>query len=142
MSTGAREAETSRGREARRSVVLIAHGSRDAGWPQPLRAVAEKLQALRPDFDVRLSFLEFAAPTPLEAARAAMAAGAAEVVLAPLFLGAGLHVTRDIARVAAELRALYPEAPVRQIPILGELPEILDAIASGLCTVVDREASL
>lgn len=78
------------------AILLIAHGSREAKANDDVIALAAELRESGPYPIVEPSFLELAEPTIEMAGRRCVAAGAQRVVLAPYFLSAGVHVTRDL----------------------------------------------
>ena len=93
-------APTKASREAsppRRSVLLVAHGSRDPRAANTTRALARTVAAVRPGLDVRVAFLELSRPRPAEVL-AAMPAG---TVVVPLLLTRAYHGAVDLpAQVA------------------------------------------
>jgi sirohydrochlorin ferrochelatase len=80
-----------------KSVLLVAHGSRDPRAAGTTRALARTVAALRPGLDVRVAFLELSRPGPAEVL-AAMPAG---TVVVPLLLTRAYHGAVDLpAQVA------------------------------------------
>jgi len=113
----------------KRGIVLFGHGSRNPAWAEPFHALRKELVRQQPDALVELGFLELMEPS-LPAAIAHLAeAGAAEVVVVPIFIAAGNHVREDLPRLAAEAERAYPGLRVRMAPSLGEAPEMLAAMA-------------
>lgn len=81
----------------RKSVLLVAHGSRDPRAAATTRALARTVAAVRPGLDVRVAFLELSQPRPADVL-AAMPAG---TVVVPLLLTRAYHGTIDLpAQVA------------------------------------------
>src|SRR5688572_30060735 len=81
----------------RRSVLLVAHGSRDPRAAGTTRALARTVAAVRPGLDVRVAFLELSRPGPAEVL-AVMPAG---TVVVPLLLTRAYHGAVDLpAQVA------------------------------------------
>lgn len=112
-----------------RALVLLAHGSRDPNWARPIVAVAERIGA-RPDAPaVAVAYLEFASPTFAEAVARLADAGATHVRVAPVFLGQGGHLRRDVDALLAEARTRHPALHFEIAAPLGEDPALLDAIA-------------
>jgi sirohydrochlorin ferrochelatase len=82
---------------AGRSVLLVAHGSRDPRAAATTRALARTVAAVRPGLDVRVAFLELSRPQPAEVL-AVMPAG---TVVVPLLLTRAYHGAVDLpAQVA------------------------------------------
>ncbi len=113
-----------------RHLLLIAHGSRRQASNDEVRALAERLRALRdPRFDqVEVAFLELAEPSIPEALARCAAHGAGEITVFPYFLAAGTHVARDIPESLAAFRALRPDIAVRLTPHLGAAPALASSI--------------
>jgi sirohydrochlorin cobaltochelatase len=112
-------------------LLLFAHGARDPAWAAPFEAVAQQLAQARPDFAVRLAFLEFMGPTMVEAGAALAAAGCTQVHVVPLFLGAGGHVRKDVPRLLAELSSAHPGVRFELHPAVGSHPAMIAAMAQA-----------
>lgn len=113
----------------RHATVLFAHGARDARWSATLADLRTRVQARRPDSLVLTAFLEFQPPT-LEAALAqATASGCRHIDIAPVFWASGGHVANDVPPLLARLRQVHPGVELRLLPVLSELPGLLDFVA-------------
>lgn len=112
-------------------LVLFAHGARDPRWAAPFEAVATAVRAARPGLPVRLAFLEFMAPTLPAAGAELAAAGCTHVTVLPMFLGAGGHVRKDLPLLLDELRAAHPGLVVSLQPAVGEIDEVVAAMAAA-----------
>ncbi len=110
------------------AVLLIAHGSRNAGANADLLHLAEVLRG-RGHPIVVASFLELAEPDIAAGGRACVEAGATQVVLLPYFLSAGLHVGQDLTAARDALAAEHPgvafllAAPLGRHPLLADIVE-------------------
>lgn len=113
------------------AIVLLAHGSRDPRWATPLQALAERVRAQAPTVELRLAFLELMAPDLAQAGAELAAAGCTEVVVLPLFFGAGNHLRQTLPGLLDDLRALHPGLRWTLQPPVGELPAVMDAIAAA-----------
>ncbi|MDQ0387934.1 sirohydrochlorin ferrochelatase [Streptomyces sp. DSM 42143] len=80
------------------ALVVVAHGSRDPRALSTVRALLDRVRALRPGLPVRLGHIELNAPL-LPDTLAALGERAA--VLVPLLLSRGYHVKQDIPEMAA-----------------------------------------
>ncbi|MEE1928476.1 sirohydrochlorin chelatase [Streptomyces sp. TRM 70351] len=113
------------------TLIAVAHGSRDPAAPHTVRALLERVRALRPQLRVELAHIELNAPL-LTGTLAAHRPGAA--VLVPLLFGRGHHVRHDLpeaARAAGHLR-LSQAAPLGPHPLLAEA--LYDRLAEALRT--------
>lgn len=112
-----------------RAIVLLAHGSRDAQWARPVEAVAAAIRARAPGEPVHCGYLELAQPSFEAAVDAALAAGARDLRIVPLFLGLGRHAREDLPRRIAALQAAHPGVHVELRPAIGEEPELVELMA-------------
>ncbi|WP_028312827.1 sirohydrochlorin chelatase [Derxia gummosa] len=112
------------------ALILFAHGARDPRWADPLRSVVERVRARAPGLRVELAFLELMQPSLPEAVAELSAEGIARITLVPAFLGQGGHIRRDLPLLLDELRRRHPRMRIELAPTVGEVDQVLDAIAS------------
>lgn len=112
-----------------RTVVVIAHGSRAEAANEAHRTVVAALDARTPS-TVRPAFLELAEPDLGGAIDAAVAAGATEVAVLPLFLYPGRHLRTDVPALVAAARDRHPAVAITVLDAFGERPEVLDLLAA------------
>jgi len=112
-----------------KGVVLLAHGSRDERWREPIEAVAARVTALDPQARVACAYMELAAPDLRTAAAALIASGAKVVRVVPLFLGMGKHAREDLPLQVEALRQAWPQVDFQLAAIVGEEPELVDLLA-------------
>lgn len=110
-------------------VVVAAHGSRAAAANEAHRAVVARLAQQVPARVVP-AFLELTEPSIAEAIDAAVASGAATVVVLPYFLHPGRHLTEDLPRIVAEATARHPDRSVRLAASFGADPALADVLAA------------
>ena len=60
------------------------------------------------------------------------ASGHTRVTIAPLFMGQGAHLRRDVINIVADLRERHPGLDLTILPAAGEAEEVLDAITQWL----------
>ncbi|MFF4901605.1 sirohydrochlorin chelatase [Streptomyces sp. NPDC001068] len=106
------------------ALVLVAHGSRDPRALTTVRALMDRVRALRPELSVRLGHIELDEPL---LADTLAALGDTPAVLVPLLLGRGHHVKRDIPEAAAAARA-----PTRVAGPLGPHPLVVETLHARL----------
>jgi sirohydrochlorin ferrochelatase len=104
-----------------RTLVGVAHGSRNPAAQRTVEALLDAVRERRPDLDVRGTYVEIATPV-LPATLAETGPGA---VVVPLLLSRGYHVAIDIGRAAAAAGAVVA-AP------LGPDPALAAALADRL----------
>lgn len=110
-------------------IVLLAHGSRDPAWRQPIEAVAARVAALAPGTPVRCAYVELCAPNLAEAAASLVALGTTAVRVVPLFLGMGKHAREDLPQLVQAARAQHPTVAFTLAPTAGESPALVDLLA-------------
>jgi len=118
-----------------RGIVLFAHGARDPEWARPFEAIRDRVRLQKPESPIALAYLEMMSPTLEEAIAAVVAEGAPSVAVFPLFMAQGGHLKHDLPKILAAIRESYPHVPIGLETAIGEVPEILGAIAQW---VIDR----
>lgn len=113
-----------------KALLLVAHGSRRAESNDEVRQLAAQLgQMAQGRFDsVTPAFLELAEPSIPDGLRAAIKAGADEVVVLPYFLSAGRHVINDIPGEVDSVRAEYPDVAINLVSYLGAAAGVKDLL--------------
>jgi sirohydrochlorin cobaltochelatase len=115
-----------------RGIILLAHGSRDPQWREPIEAVAAQIRRQAPGTPVRCAYLELCAPSLPEAATDLIAEGADAIRVFPLFFGVGKHAREDLPRLVEQVRASHPGVDIDLLPSAGEhhaLTTLMAAIA-------------
>jgi sirohydrochlorin ferrochelatase len=105
------------------TLLLAAHGTRSTAGSATIAALAEAVAAARPDVPVSLCFLDVAEPS---LASALDRLSGRSVVVVPLLLSAGYHVTTDIPAVVAGRH------DVRVARHLGPDPAVINALTDRL----------
>jgi sirohydrochlorin ferrochelatase len=105
------------------TLLIAAHGTRSAAGSATVAALAKAIAAARPHVPVSLCFLDVAEPS---LATALDSLAGRPVVVVPLLLSAGYHVTTDIPAVVAGRQQ------VRVARHLGPDPAVIDALADRL----------
>ncbi len=130
-------------------ILLIGHGSPDprgnAEYLDCARLLAERLDA-----PVRSCFLELAEPSIEEGIRLCVEAGAQQIAVLPLFLGAAGHQKNDVPVLINEARVRYPHVELRygapigaQYPLVATLADrAAEAIATSAAEIPAAETAL
>jgi sirohydrochlorin cobaltochelatase len=114
------------------AVILFAHGARDARWARTLEDLAAAVHARLPRARVARAFLEFQSPTLATALAEAARAGCTRIDVLPVFWASGGHVTNDVPPLLDAFRAAHPEVRLAVLPVLSELPGMMEFIAERL----------
>ena len=122
-------------------LLLFAHGARDPNWALPFEAVLRRVREQAPNIAVSLSFLEFMAPTLLEAGATLAARGCTRVDIVPLFLGTGGHVRKDLPLLIEAMRSAHPQVAWTLQPSIGEAPGVIEAMAAAALRRTDTANS-
>jgi sirohydrochlorin cobaltochelatase len=112
-----------------RGILLLAHGSRDARWREPVEAVALQVAARDPDALVACAYLELADPDLPAAAAMLVERGARSVRVVPLFLGIGKHLREDLPGLLERLRASHEGVTFTLRKAIGEETQVIDLLA-------------
>ena len=120
-----------------RGIVLFAHGSRDPQWAQPFQEILNRVRASRPECPIELAYLELMSPTLDEAIDSLAEQGAAAITVFPLFMAQGGHLRDDLPRILGDIRVSRPHVPIALETAVGDVPEILEAIANWILSKVD-----
>ena len=110
------------------TLLLVAHGSRDPRHAATVTDLAARVRALRPGLSVEVGYLDHCAPRIGQVLSRLDGAGAGAVVALPLLLNRAFHARSDIPAVLAEAGTAHPGLTVRQGPVLGPSPLLLDAL--------------
>lgn len=113
---------------SKKALILFAHGARAASWAQPFQRLQQLTQQSLADVKVELAFLELMQPQLPEAVEKLVHLGCKEITIAPIFLGQGGHVLRDLPLMVEELRSRYPQLQIKQVEAAGEDPGVLHAL--------------
>jgi sirohydrochlorin cobaltochelatase len=120
-----------------RGIVLFAHGARDPEWARPFEEIRSRVRSSRPEYPIELAYLELMSPSLEEAIDSLAKQGASAITVFPLFMAQGGHLKQDLPRILDAIRASYPRIPIALETPIGEVPEILAAIASWILSQAD-----
>jgi sirohydrochlorin ferrochelatase len=77
---------------------------------------------------IEASFLELGKPDLPEAVARLVKGGATRVVVIPYFLTLGIHLKRDLPRIAAELRGMYEPVRIDVTEPMDGHPALIDVL--------------
>lgn len=120
------------------ALVLFAHGTRDAQWSEPFRAVRQAVAARRPDLTVEVAFLETMQPALGDCVARLVKEGHTRITVAPLFHAQGGQLKKELPRLLKDLSARHAAAEITVLPPIAEVTELLDAISTWLVESAPR----
>ncbi|MGM9525502.1 MAG: sirohydrochlorin chelatase [Peptococcaceae bacterium] len=121
----------------KQAVILLGHGSIREEANVEVRNMWRMLAEQLPELDIRGSFVEVAEPT-LEQAIGQLAAEHVErIVIVPMFLTRGNHLSNGIPRILKSMRQKYSHIQIDLTRHLGVDPLLAEIIKNRL-----REAGL
>jgi sirohydrochlorin ferrochelatase len=108
--------------------IVFAHGSSIESANQAVRIVAEQM-AMNGDLsNVIAAFLEGGQPGLQTAVGILAERGIERIIVVPYFLTLGLHLQRDLPRIAEEARVKYPRVELAITAPLDGHPAMADAL--------------
>lgn len=113
------------------ALILFGHGARDPQWAKPLHAIREAALACQPGMRVELAFLEYLNPTLAECVEQLVTAGFRTIRIFPVFIAQGGHLVREVPVVLAELTRRFPGVDLQLLPVAGESPAVIKAMAEA-----------
>lgn len=121
-------------------VALICHGSRDPKWCRVFEGLTAMIQAQNPTQEIRLCYMEIAAPTLMDIVSAwALTMSGVEnfrVRVLPLFMASGGHVDNDLPVLVHDVANAFSGLDIVLERPIGENPMVITAIGgivSRLC---------
>jgi sirohydrochlorin ferrochelatase len=110
------------------ALVIVDHGSRQPEAHRHLEWIAAQVRQRAPDLKVHVAHMDLAEPSIEAAVAACVREGVAEVVVHPLFLVPGRHLTEDIPALIRRCAERHPGVRVRLTDPLGSVPGLADLI--------------
>lgn len=96
----------------RTAVIILGHGSRNAGADEAIRKVVNGVKQAGSFTVVEHAFLQYVPPTPHEVIERCVGQNVDRVVIVPFFLQAGAHVTKDIPALIEKARKEHPKIEI------------------------------
>ncbi|KKM13085.1 hypothetical protein SY88_00575 [Clostridiales bacterium PH28_bin88] len=114
-------------------IVVLGHGSRKGEAKEGFYRVVEMVRQSFPGLMVETAFMGNRHPNLEEAIAKLVASGIKKVVVAPLFLFSGVHVTEDIPGELEQERARYEgRVSIVYAGILGDDPRIAQVLSERI----------
>ena len=120
----------------RTGFVIFAHGSPVEAANDAVHAVTAEVSR-RTNTAVESAFLECARPTLGDAIERLVKQGIESIVVVPYFLTMGIHLRRDLPRIANELRNIYKHVSITIAEPLDGHPALVDILVERARQTVD-----
>ena len=115
-----------------RALLIVDHGSRRAEAHAYLEWVAAQVRERCEGLRVYIAHMEVAEPSIPQAIAECAAAGVTELIVHPLFLVPGRHLTEQIPNLVEEAASRHPGLRVRITAQVGSAPGIAELILETL----------
>lgn len=109
-------------------IVIFAHGSSVASANEAVRTVAEAAARSGNFGPVETAFLEQGSPDLAGAVQRLVERGASRILVVPYFLTLGIHLQRDLPRIATELSRIHQNVEIRVTPPLDGHSALADIL--------------
>ncbi|MBA4386622.1 MAG: cobalamin biosynthesis protein CbiX [Verrucomicrobia bacterium] len=124
--------------QARRAVVLLLHGSRDAAWIEPFEEMRADIAARLPGVRVATACLQICPPTLDDTIGVLAGEGIGNVVVVPVFISTRGHVARDVPVLVEKARKRYPKMEISVSRAVGELPGVRESMINGIVAAGEK----
>lgn len=109
-----------------RAVVLFAHGARNPQWSAPLFALRQALT--QRGVVATIGYLELQQPD-FAAAIDSLPDGVTQIDVLPVFWAEAGHVRNELPSLIANAQARHAGLAFRVLPVLSEIPGLIDYLA-------------
>lgn len=106
----------------KKSLVLLAHGSRNPRWCKPFDELIADLQASVGDASICLAHLQMSEPSLPAVIDGLALQGVEHIRILPMLMAGGNHADEDIPAEVAALRETYPGINMEILPPIGSHP--------------------
>lgn len=118
--------------EIRQAVVLLGHGSIREEANKEVRAMWDMMQDELPELEISGCFVEVAEPTMEQEIDRLAAEGFHRIVIVPMFLTRGQHLSNGIPRILEAMRLKYTQIQIDLTRHLGIDPLLAEIIKNRL----------
>ena len=118
--------------EIRQAVVLLGHGSIREAANKEVRAMWDMMQDELPELEISGCFVEVAEPTMEQEIDRLAAEGFHRIVIVPMFLTRGQHLSNGIPRILEAMRQKYTQIQIDLTRHLGIDPLLAEIIKNRL----------
>ncbi len=123
------------------ALLVVAHGSRDPRHAVTVRALCDRVRALRPGLRVAAAFLDHCAPDVPQVIDRLATEGVREVTAVPLLLTRAFHAISDVPSALRTSALRHEYLTIRQTDVLGPSPLLVEALERRLYEAGVRDRS-
>lgn len=116
----------------KQAVILLGHGSIREAANVEVRGMWDILAEQLPELNITGSFVEVAEPTLEQEIGRLAAEGVEQIVIVPMFLTRGQHLSNGIPRILETMRKKYPSIEINLTRHLGVDPLLAEIIKNRL----------
>ena len=116
-----------------KALILLSHGSRRPESNAEMESLASRIRTL-PDnafSHVTCAFQQFAEPDFQKTIEDLIDKGVKNIVVMPLFLASGSHVSVDVPEMIESAREKHPDVSITVTPHLGQLKDLAQFLLNG-----------
>ncbi len=115
-----------------RALLIVDHGSRRAEAHSHLEWVAREVRGRAADLPVYIAHMELAEPSIPQAIASCVADGATQLIVHPLFLVPGQHLSEQIPRLVESAVSRYPQLSYEITPPVGSAPGLAELVLATI----------
>ncbi len=115
-----------------RALLIVDHGSRRVEAHSHLEWIAREVQGRVEYLQVYIAHMELAEPSIPQAIASCVADGATELIVHPLFLLPGRHLSEQIPRLVESAVSRYPQLSYEITPHVGSAPGLAELVLATL----------
>ncbi len=104
------------------AVIILGHGSKNAGAGDTLQLIAAEVKKLGRYDIVAHAFLQYIQPALPETVETCIQQGANNIVIVPFFMQAGAHVTRHVPDLVEKAKKRHPGVNIAVTDYAGTHP--------------------
>jgi len=110
------------------AVIILGHGSRNGGADDAVQRIVTEVRKNGGYEAVEYAFLQYVLPSPQQALENCIRQHAEKVVIVPLFMQPGAHVTKDIPAFVEKARKQHPNIEIIVTAFAGSHPLMTEIV--------------
>lgn len=121
-------------------IIIAAHGSpsKEASNVENIAERLHRISHTECNKDcVRVAYLQFNKPSIRDAIERAVADGAEKIIIHPLFLSSGIHVTESIPKIIKQAEEIHPDVKFVYTEPLGFHDKLAEVVLERIQAVTD-----